>query len=363
MPLTALIDGKRVVSSLCEDDEWDEIVATARQGKDRVLMGYSGLPCYPRVSKLGLRHFAHRRGVDAPALTAPETPEHLLAKTLIVQAAARLGWDAQTEVPAEDGSWVADTLLTKEGRRIAIEVQWSRQSPGEYQRRQERYEAEGIECIWLHRHKIEFRERNTCRAPLFRLSVDKESRTASVSVNIIERDEGWMETDDLDLPSFITAALTYGLVTPSPEHLSLWISRCWSCRHEMACWTLRGGVMEEFFVPQNPMRTLEVRSALEQLRETIPGVLGLPEFAVPRDAWTKTSGTKYTAFHCPRCGRLQGDFFFMSEHPFAEVYIPTGVSSRLTRNSVWVRPEDVSAVQQEVSAIQDVVRLMKRPLG
>lgn len=364
MPLTALIDGRRVVSSLCEDDEWHEIVATARQGKDRVLMGYSGLPCYPRVSKLGLRHFVHRRGVDTPALTAPEAPEHLLTKTLIVQAAARLGWRAETEVPAEDGSWVADTLLTKGERRIAIEVQWSRQSPDEYRRRQERYEDAGIECVWLHRHEIRAWDRGACEAPLFRLSVDKESREVRVSTPSFERgeDEGWVRTggeDALSIDSFIDAALTYGLATPSSEHLDLWASRCWSCGGDVAYWTLHGGPAEEFFVPHNPMRTLAVRNALDQLREVLPDVLGLPEFANPMEAWTKTSGMKYTAFHCPQCRRLQGDFFLMSERPFPEVSIPTSMSSRLTSESVRVRPEDVSVLRSEVSAIQEVVRLMR----
>lgn len=364
MPLSARLDGVLLVSSLCDDTQWEEAVAVSRKAPERLVMGYSGLPCHPRVSKLGLRHFVHRRGVDAPALTAPETPEHRLTKTLIVQAAARLGWRAETEVPAEDGSWIADTLLTKGERRIAIEVQWSRQSPDEYRRRQERYEDAGIECVWLHRHEIKAWDRAACGAPLFRLSVDKKAREARVSTPSLEKyeGEGWVRAgseDTLSLDSFIVTALTYGLATPSSESLDLWASRCWSCQGDMACWTLHGGPAEEFFVPHNPMRTLKARKALDRLREVLPDVLGLPEFAIPREAWTKTSGMKYTAFHCPQCERLQGDFFLMSERPFPEVSIPTSISSRLTSESVRVRPEDVSVLRSEVSAIQEVVRLMR----
>lgn len=364
MPLSARLDGASLVSSLCDDAQWEEVVAVSRQAPGRLVMGYSGLPCYPRVSKLGLRHFAHRRGVDAPALTSPETPEHLLAKTLIVQAAARLGWQTGTEVPAEDGSWVADTLLTKGERRIAIEVQWSRQSPDEYRRRQRRYEDAGIECIWLHRHEIKARDRNAYEAPLFRLSVDKQSREVRVATPFLERyeGEGWVRAgreDTLSLDSFIDAALTYGLATPSSEHLDFWASRCWSCGGGMACWTLHGGLADEFFVPHNPMRTLKVRNALNQLREVLPEILDLPEFATPGEAWTKTSGVTYTAFHCPQCRKLQGDYFLMRERPFLGVSIPTSVSSRLTSESVRVRPEDASSLRSEVSAIQGAVRLMR----
>lgn len=361
MPLAALLDGRRVISSLCEDTQWEEIVTISKKNKERLRMGYSDLPCYPRVSKLGLRHFAHRRGAEASTVTvtAPETPEHLLAKTLIVQTASIAGWTAETEVPADDGSWVADTLLTNGDRRIVVEIQWSRQAEDEYRRRQVRYERGGVECIWLHRHKIESWHRHQYGVPLFHLDVDKDSRSAQVSVPRLGQEDGPQIHRTLTLEAFVIALLTHQIASPSREHLCIWESRCWKCRGSMTCWTLRDGSEEEFFVRNNPLRTMKVRGALRRLREALPDLLELPEFAIPGEAWTKTSGTTYTAFHCPQCKRLQGDWFFMSERPMPDIDIPTELTPQFSPESVLFTPEEAESLRTKVSAIQETVSLMR----
>lgn len=176
MPLTAAFEGKEVVSCLSSDEEWERMVKATHQDRKALLLGYSNLPCFPRTSSRGLRHFVLYPGQRPPGGTAPETPEHLRIKALIVHAASELGWEARAEVPAPGGSWVADTLLVKGNRRIVIEVQWSRQSPEEYQRCQRRYEDHGIQCVWLHRHNIDDQSRPHYKIPCSRLRSTKTPR-------------------------------------------------------------------------------------------------------------------------------------------------------------------------------------------
>jgi hypothetical protein len=152
MPLSATLHGQRVISTQLTDDEWENLRQESKDNHDSLLMGYSGYPCYGRTSKLGLRHFAHRRGAPDDLPPWKESAEHLLTKSLIVVAAESLGWKARTEVPSEDRSWIADTLVEKAGRKIAFEVQWSRQSDEDYRFRTQRYADQGIECVWLARY-------------------------------------------------------------------------------------------------------------------------------------------------------------------------------------------------------------------
>ncbi|BDZ52668.1 hypothetical protein GCM10025867_49090 (plasmid) [Frondihabitans sucicola] len=144
MPLTAVLDGQLLRAPQLSADEWADL-----RGRDMVM------PCGARGvakrSRLGTRFFAHWR-VDCGFDHKPETEEHLHAKEAIIAAATRAGWDARDEVRAEDGSWIADVLVSHGARRVAFEVQWSRQGFDDYVRRTDRYARAGIETVWLIRH-------------------------------------------------------------------------------------------------------------------------------------------------------------------------------------------------------------------
>jgi competence CoiA-like predicted nuclease len=136
--LVALVDGVRTVSILLSDDRWLGLQAAARK-KSVALTLPCGLPGHLRTSRLGTRHFAHNPGGGGCAEHVRETAQHLLAKSIIIRAASAAGWHAEPE--SRGDGWVADVLATKDGRRIAFEVQWSAQTRDEYQHRQGRYEA------------------------------------------------------------------------------------------------------------------------------------------------------------------------------------------------------------------------------
>ena len=83
-----------------------------------------------------------------------ETRQHAELKRLAAAAGERLGWSARLEAPAVTPSgrrWVADVLLEKDGRRVAVEAQWSSQPADRYLERQRRYAEAGVEVVWLHR--------------------------------------------------------------------------------------------------------------------------------------------------------------------------------------------------------------------
>lgn len=144
MPLTAALDGQLLRAPQITAEEW-----AALRGRDLVM------PCGARGiakrSRLGTRYFAHWRA-DCGFDHKPETEEHLGAKQAIIAAATAAGWDARDEVRAADGAWIADVLVTRGDRRIAFEVQWSRQGFDDYVRRTERYAQAGVEAVWLIRH-------------------------------------------------------------------------------------------------------------------------------------------------------------------------------------------------------------------
>lgn len=176
MPFSAILpNGERVISTLTSDEEWEKIKAHSKAGE--LLMGWSNLPCIAKTSHLGTRHFAHKPG-QTPPLHWSETTEHLLLKAKVLEYARELGWEAQTEVMSADRTWIADTLLTKGERTVAIEVQWSRQSLADYEFRQRRYAGDGVECYWITRHEV-YSWRGNNHVPAFVINKPEE---------VIERD-------------------------------------------------------------------------------------------------------------------------------------------------------------------------------
>jgi len=145
MPLRALLDDKEVLAPLISDKEWEVF----KNQKPSIVLPNCGHSAFMRKSKLGTKHFVHKTAKTCNCLS--ETWQHLLAKTEIVKACYKAGYDAKTEVSGVD--WRADVLATRQTNKklikIAFEVQWSCQSLEETQARQARYERDGIRCCWL----------------------------------------------------------------------------------------------------------------------------------------------------------------------------------------------------------------------
>jgi len=145
MPLTAYDGERQYQAPFIADEDW----AGLKQLKLTLSCGTRGIP---RRSKLGTKHFYHYDLAACDFAHKPESPEHLRIKTTVMLAAREAGWEANEEVRAPDGSWIADVMATRGERQYAFEVQWSKQIHSVYRARQERYANDQVECLWLVRH-------------------------------------------------------------------------------------------------------------------------------------------------------------------------------------------------------------------
>lgn len=86
MPLRALYDDEPVISTLVDDDRWAALRTVAKKTPDALRLPGCRLPCYPRRSAKGLRHFVHRSGGTCGDHQG-ETGVHLEAKDVMLKAA------------------------------------------------------------------------------------------------------------------------------------------------------------------------------------------------------------------------------------------------------------------------------------
>ena len=103
-----------------------------------------------KTSKLGTQFFAHKvKSKTNNCNTGGETPEHIHIKYLVSKKLFECGWSVEVEkrgISSLGDGWIADIYAEKDKFKIAIEVQWSRQSFAETRRRQQIYKDSGIRC-------------------------------------------------------------------------------------------------------------------------------------------------------------------------------------------------------------------------
>ena len=132
MPLRCLSpDNASIHAFELPEDRWVELAADNRKRR------HLRMPCCNaqvslRRSRRGTQFFAHK--AVGSCTTAPESETHLVLKKIAVEAARAAGWSADTEVRGQtpDGEpWIADVFAEKNGKRIAVEIQWSPQTAEE----------------------------------------------------------------------------------------------------------------------------------------------------------------------------------------------------------------------------------------
>lgn len=305
MPLVATIDGARVEAPSATPAEWD----AWRRRKPEVLMS-CGNRGHLRTSPRGTRHFAHNPGAECAIHTWAETEEHLRLKAIVADVARRLGFDAQLEFPAADRSWIADVLVVGRGRRLAMEVQWSRQSREDFVYRTDRYKAAGLECAWLtgpKNHELEARVVSFDVAPSeqdeFTVTIPApfgRQRRAEIQ-NGLERILGGKVRG--------TQARTINLyLTTKPM-------KCWadSCGRWMTVWYVSGyraearcGGTSQAQTDYLPFLAERFETGVQDLVRGEARGSSLAPFTSFQMRTTGPGGT-YVGQLCPSCGAINGD--------------------------------------------------------
>lgn len=148
MPLRAYIDNEEFISVDQTDEQWNDLKKRLKT-KESLLI----LPCckqegFLRTSSKGLKHFVHAKS-DNGCDWKPESPEHLKAKIEIIEACRENSWKATPEF--SETNWRADVLAVQNEKKIAFEVQWSKQTFEETKFRQDRYKESNVRGCWFFR--------------------------------------------------------------------------------------------------------------------------------------------------------------------------------------------------------------------
>lgn len=286
----ALLDGHPVVAFDLTETEFAQV--KDRYRADRSCLKFSdGLQAVPRSGKSVGAHFAHMPGQAGS--TEPETVHHVTAKRVVRDVAISRGWTAEIEARHPDGIWQADVLVSRRGRRVAFEVQWSPQTVEEYAFRTDRYRESGVEVIWLakYTHRTWFDISHAIPSLPF--------RPAGIGTRTIR-----------PLDEVIDACFTHleTAIEIPPDAPRVMKGECYRCGNPF-------GYHDRFdaWGDKEPFTPTELQA------------LGRWAGRLKR-TYSQTIRKTYTMWHCPRCGAKQGDFYLRGE-PYAIV------DNRLTRDT------------------------------
>lgn len=331
MPLVATRNGERLEAHRIDADAW---AALKREYRTDGLTLACGNPGFPKTLKT-TQFFSHFTACEHH--TGPESAEHLAAKAAIADAARASGWEATIEYPAPDRSWIADVLAERDGRRVALEVQWSPQSAEEFRRRQERYADSGVECVWF----VHDRNRDAAAGlPRFVLRGEPDAFTAALRLTV----GGSLESRPL---AEVVRQHLDGTIAQRAEVrataliLTTTMMRCWSktCNSWMTFWYVSGAELEtrcgqtatlECNGQYIPHMTDRVEASVQgHVRTGFEGK-DLPEPVKYERRWTKTHDGEYMAAICPACNSLQGDAFIaFTDRRYSDFRLPGRVGLRV----------------------------------
>lgn len=267
-----------------------------------------------RRSRRGTQFFAHKTVTSC--VTAPESEAHLRLKRIAAEVARAHGWDAETEVAGVTPlgeRWKADVLARRGKAQVAVEIQWSLQTNEETLRRQERYAASGVRCLWLLRQR--------------RFPIDPSLPAARIGGSL---DNGFtasvptgFEDQILPLEDFLGAAFSKRLRFGIPNGMKARIGvragkmSCWSCGSDTRIITgvfLFVGPHEfKFSIPDLG----EYPDACDQVLRRLPENLGIGRI---KRRFSRTQKRAYLSNGCAHCDAIVGEFHEHDAWPDQEVY-------------------------------------------
>ncbi len=237
------------------------------------------------------------------------------AKAIIVSAAIAAGWTAEVEQRGDE--WIADVLATRGEARVALEVQWSRQTLERYRERQAAYASAGVRGVWFARHSPAPRyaragEWPTKQLPIFTLDGDFVVDTGTVRVPLAQAVMAL-------LGGGVQFRASLGRTDAKASvAVTLWQVPCWKCGRLSAVWTVEGedvagpcGRLSRFYPDRAhtmwTAKRVEAEPRVANLAARLAREAGAVG-AVMAFRRTRPVPEGYTAFTCGHCRAVFGDF-------------------------------------------------------
>jgi len=325
MPLRAYIDGEETISIDLSDEQWN-VLKKRLKGKEAVLkLACCGQEGFLRTSSKGLKHFVHAKAA-IPCDWKPESAEHLKAKIAIIEACRENGWDAVPEFAEAD--WRADVLASQNGKRIAFEVQWSRQTYEETKIRQNRYKESNVRGCWFFRtvpKEMADYDKNLIAdkaIPAFKIFKDEDS-------NITAQ----LGQEQMPLKMLVDSLLNRKLKfceharLKSKQNVTIVFFEytCWKCHKPQHCYTVIPELksvcdrnirkMESMWDGDSLDKHSQVYEAVQRFLKTDKGKnLKIGQL---KTRYSNTVQSYYPSFGCYDCDAIFGDFYLQTEKMYA----------------------------------------------
>lgn len=321
MPLRAYVDNEEIISIDQTDEEWNDLKKRLKSKESSLILPCCKKEGFLRKSSKGLKHFVHSKS-DNTCDWKPESPEHLRAKIEIIEACKENGWKA---IPEFSGTnWRADVLAIQNEKKIAFEVQWSKQTFEETKFRQERYKESNVRGCWFFRiAPKELRSYDDSleadnEIPAFKIFKDENS-------NIIAQ----LKQTQLPLKSLVDSLLKRKLkycelvrIKPKQEVTIVFFeTSCWKCKKPQHCYTVEQSLLtvcnQDFYLmgslwdSDDIDKTPNVYEAVKQYLKSEKGKhLKVGQL---KKRYSKTVHDNYLSHGCFYCDAIFGDFYLITE--------------------------------------------------
>jgi hypothetical protein len=322
MPLSAYINGERQIASLLGLSEWEAL----RGKRPTIELGCCRSRGFMRVSKLGTLHFVHARRSDS-CTSAPESAEHLLLKSIILQAVRETGWNGDVEVCGPDASWRADVMATKANLRVAFELQLSAIPYAELAARQQVYADDDVRGCWFYGYgALNPPPPPNTDIPVFPLGFSRESPSAALKPGT-PPDQVRIGSRQMLLPQAVSALLNRQFRRCAKQRVAtakgitiFQFHKCWACNKDfhVFCPTECSASCGDR-LPVNEFENW-VASPLKDggapwiVRKVQQYVAAHPEMdltvSYPGWHWAQSSRRKHFTFCCFHCGALVASEIF-----------------------------------------------------
>lgn len=321
MPLRAYINNEEIISIDLDEKQWNDLKKQIKT-KEFVLT----LPCcqqlgFLRKSSKGLRHFVHAKSNNT-CNWKPESPEHLRAKIEIIEACKENGWNAIPEF--SETNWRADVLAIKNGKRIAFEVQWSKQTFEDTKFRQERYKESNVRGCWFFRiAPKELREydehlKADKEIPSFKIFKDENS---NIIAQLKETQLPLRDLVDILLKSKLKFCKQLRLKPKQEVTIVFFETSCWKCHKPQHLWTVKQSLasvcnqsfyfMDSMWDNEDIDKSPKIHKEVKQFLQTEKGKnLKIGQL---KKRYSKTVNNSYLSHGCFYCDTIFGDFFLNSE--------------------------------------------------